>query len=201
MQLKQKNIKAYTLPELEEMLTGLGLKKYRAGQIIDWIYRHHARGFEEMTNIAKADRDFLTQRFPDRSPQPSQDRSVLGRHQKVPFRAGGWPHDRKRADPGRGPARRSASRPRSAVPQACRFCLTGSGGFQRNLKAFEIADQVLAVDGMLATETAGSAAEWTRRITNIVLMGMGEPLANFDEVMKALLAITSERGWDFRRGA
>jgi 23S rRNA (adenine2503-C2)-methyltransferase len=74
--------------------------------------------------------------------------------------------------------------------QACRFCLTGSGGFTRNLKAFEIADQVLEVERILRQERK-------RRITNIVLMGMGEPLANFDEVMAALKVITSEKGLGF----
>jgi 23S rRNA (adenine2503-C2)-methyltransferase len=74
--------------------------------------------------------------------------------------------------------------------QACRFCLTGSGGFERNLESYEISDQVAAVQRILKEEG-------TRGITNIVLMGMGEPLANFDEVVKALTVITSEHGLGF----
>ena len=74
--------------------------------------------------------------------------------------------------------------------QACRFCLTGSRGFTRDLKAFEIVDQVLEISRILQQEKK-------RRITNIVLMGMGEPLANFDEVLKALLVIASDKGLGF----
>jgi len=74
--------------------------------------------------------------------------------------------------------------------QACRFCLTGSGGFKRDLKAYEIVDQVLEISHLLREEG-------TRGITNIVLMGMGEPLANIDQVVKALKLITSSKGLGF----
>jgi 23S rRNA (adenine2503-C2)-methyltransferase len=74
--------------------------------------------------------------------------------------------------------------------QACRFCLTGSGGFTRNLQAFEIVDQVLEVSRLVKEEEM-------QRLTNIVLMGMGEPLANFEEVVKALRVITSDKGLGF----
>jgi 23S rRNA (adenine2503-C2)-methyltransferase len=196
MQQDRKNIKAYTLSELEAALTGVGLRKYRAGQIMEWIYRHHARGFEEMTNIAKADRDLLTQRFSiaalallrmERSSDgtrkflfgledghtiesvliPDEDRNTLCISSQV------------------------------GCAQACRFCLTGSGGFQRNLEAFEIADQVLEVDALLGSETVEPGTEWRKRITNIVFMGMGEPLANLDNVVRALQVITAEKGLGF----
>jgi 23S rRNA (adenine2503-C2)-methyltransferase len=71
--------------------------------------------------------------------------------------------------------------------QACRFCLTARSGFVRHLEAREIADQVLEVSRVLRREGA-------RGITNIVLMGMGEPLANLAEVVKALRVITSDKG-------
>ena len=74
--------------------------------------------------------------------------------------------------------------------QACRFCLTGSKGFTRNLKACELVDQVLEVSRILKREE-------TRGLTNIVLMGMGEPLENFDEVVKALKTVTSDKGLAF----
>jgi 23S rRNA (adenine2503-C2)-methyltransferase len=74
--------------------------------------------------------------------------------------------------------------------QACRFCLTGSSGFTRNLQAFEIVDQALEVSRLVKEEEM-------QRLTNIVLMGMGEPLANFGEVVKALRVITSDKGLGF----
>jgi 23S rRNA (adenine2503-C2)-methyltransferase len=79
--------------------------------------------------------------------------------------------------------------------QACRFCITGGSGFRRNLKAYEIADQVVNVEKFLAGGRKYSPE--TRSITNIVLMGMGEPLANFDEVLKSLAIITSGKGLGF----
>jgi 23S rRNA (adenine2503-C2)-methyltransferase len=91
--------------------------------------------------------------------------------------------------------------------QACRFCLTGSGGFRRNLDAFEIVDQILFVEKLIASgERAGTVhqggggnfrREPVRYITNIVLMGMGEPLANFDNVVQALRVITADKGLRF----
>jgi 23S rRNA (adenine2503-C2)-methyltransferase len=196
MQREQKNIKAYTLPELEETLTGLGLKKYRAGQVLEWIYRHHARGFEEMTNIAKADRDLLIQRFSIAALSLLRAELSSDGTRKFLFglEDGHTIESVLIPDEDRNTLCISSQ---VGCAQACRFCLTGSGGFQRDLAAYEISDQVLAVDGMLASEAAGPATEGTKRITNIVLMGMGEPLANLDNVIRALQVITAEKGLAF----
>lgn len=72
----------------------------------------------------------------------------------------------------------------------CQFCLTGSLGLTRNLRAHEIADQIMAINRMLVP---------VRKITNVVLMGMGEPLANFDEVVSALRLITDMIGISKRK--
>ena len=68
----------------------------------------------------------------------------------------------------------------------CRFCLTGKGGLKRNLEAHEIVDQVIAVRRLLS-----------KRITNIVLMGMGEPLANYDNTINALKILLDEKALNF----
>ncbi len=180
------NIKALSLEVLKERLSGLGLKPYRAGQIRQWIYQHHASSFQEMSNIAKAERENLARLFSisavtvicvERSSDgtrkflfgledahtiesvliPDEDRLTLGISSPV------------------------------GCGQACRFCLTGRGGLVRDLRAWEIADQVLQISRILRSE--GGPA-----ITNIVLMGMGEPLANFDEVAEALRIMTAENG-------
>ncbi len=182
----------------------MGLKKYRAAQVFEWIYGHRAASFDEMTNIAKTERLLLTERFYISQLQvlkiecssdgtkkflfgledshtiesvliPDEDRSTLCISSQV------------------------------GCAQACRFCLTGSGGFRRDLEAFEIADQVLAVEKILAAEPTGKTAAKGegppegrfRHITNIVLMGMGEPLANFDNVLNALTIITADKGPGF----
>jgi 23S rRNA (adenine2503-C2)-methyltransferase len=179
-------IKALSFDELKEKLVAMGLKAYRAGQIFAWIYHQHATSFNEMTNIARAERELLAAVFAITAPEvllverssdgtrkflfglddghtvesvliPDEDRQTLCISSQVGCR------------------------------QACRFCLTAQSGFIRNLKAYELSDQVLEVSRVLRRE--GS-----RDITNIVLMGMGEPLANFVEVTRALRTITSDKG-------
>lgn len=189
MSIQKINIKSMDQNELQARLVDLGLKKYRAGQILTWIYSQFARSFEEMTNIPKAERSLLSSVFYISTPDiirteiskdctrkflfaledahtiesvliPDEDRQTLCISSQVGCR------------------------------QACCFCLTGSKGLKRNLNAYEIVDQVLEISRILQQEGK-------RRITNIVLMGMGEPLANFDEVLKALQVITSDKGLGF----
>jgi 23S rRNA (adenine2503-C2)-methyltransferase len=76
----------------------------------------------------------------------------------------------------------------------CRFCATASLGFQRNLATWEIADQVYQAQDLLAREAAAEGAEYPGRITNIVFMGMGEPLHNYNQVKRAIELLTHPHG-------
>ncbi len=197
MKQELKNIKAFTLPELEEAVTGLGLKKYRAGQVFEWIYRHRAADFDAMTSLGKADRELLKQHFyiPGLTVLKTELSSDGTRKYLFGLQDGHTIESVLIPDEDRSTLCISSQ---VGCAQGCRFCLTGSGGFQRNLEAFEIADQVLFVDGMTADESiAGVTSVPGRRITNIVLMGMGEPMANLDNVIKALGVITGEKGLVF----
>ena len=183
------SIKRLTFDELKTKLGNMGLKGYRAGQITSWIYQHYAVSFEEMTNIAKAERDRLAAAFSLTAPPLLQaERSSDGTRKFLFGLEDGHtiesvliPDDDRKT---------LCISSQVGCQQACRFCLTGQGGFMRNLLFFEIADQVLEVSRILKDEGA-------RGITNIVLMGMGEPLANFDEVIKAIRVITSDRALGF----
>ena len=183
------SIKHLTFDELKTKLGNMGLKGYRAGQITSWIYQHYAVSFEAMTNIAKAERDRLALAFSLTAPPLLQaERSSDGTRKFLFGLEDGHtiesvliPDDDRQT---------LCISSQVGCQQACRFCLTGQGGFTRNLLFFEIADQVLEVSRILKDE--GS-----RGITNIVLMGMGEPLANFDEVIKAIRVITSDRALGF----
>lgn len=170
MEPAKKNIKAYTLPELEQELTRLGLKKYRAGQVFDWIYRHHAAGFEDMTNLAKADRELLAEHFSVAALQLLKTEESQDGTKKFLFRLqdGHSIESVLIPDEDRNTLCISSQ---VGCAQGCRFCLTGSGGFQRNLEAYEIADQVLFVDGILGDVPAPGPDREGRmpRITNIVL--------------------------------
>jgi 23S rRNA (adenine2503-C2)-methyltransferase len=183
------NIKSFDPDELALRLVEMGLKKYRAAQVFEWIYRNRASSFEEMTNIAKAERSLLSDAFCITSPSVVRTELSKDGTRKLLFEL----EDRHTVESVLIPDENRLTLCISSqvgCAQACRFCLTGRGGFTRNLKAHEISDQVLEVSRILKQEG-------TRGITNIVLMGMGEPLANFEEVVKALKIITGDRGLGF----
>jgi len=204
MESPKHNIKVFAPEELGSQLAGMGLKRYRAAQVFEWIYDHHAESFERMTNIAKAERVLLAERFYISIPQTLKvERSGDGTR-KFLFGLGDGHTIESVLIPDEDRMTLCISS-QVGCAQACRFCLTGSGGFIRNLEAFEIADQVLAVETMLegeAGEAAGgeeteAAHGRSRYITNIVLMGMGEPLANLENVQKAIRIIIADRGLGF----
>jgi 23S rRNA (adenine2503-C2)-methyltransferase len=223
MEITRQNIKMLIPDDLEGRIVGMGLKKYRAAQVFQWIYGRGAESFDEMTNIAKAERTLLADRFFISAIRVLKTEVSVDGTRKFLFEL----EDKHTLESVLIPEEdRSTLCISSQVgcAQACRFCLTGSGGFRRNLEAFEIADQVSSVEKMLAMESksgrlkstvledgrrdragalhAASRAvevlrDRTRLITNIVLMGMGEPLANFDNVVKALKIITADKGLGF----
>jgi 23S rRNA (adenine2503-C2)-methyltransferase len=183
------NIKNFAFDELASRLVEMGLKKYRAAQVFGWIYRNGASSFEEMTNITKAERSLLSDAFCITS--PAVVRTELSRDGTRKFllelEDGHTIESVLIPDEDRLTLCISSQ---VGCAQACRFCLTGNSGFTRNLKSHEISDQVLEASRILKQEG-------TRGISNIVLMGMGEPLANLEEVLKALKIITGDRGLGF----
>jgi 23S rRNA (adenine2503-C2)-methyltransferase len=189
MVFSKTNIKSYNLDELTARIIDLGLKKYRAGQVFEWIYKNHALSFEEMTNIAKSERTLLAHSFHLSYLKIIQTEKSKDGTKKFLFEL----HDGHTIESVLIPDEDRLTLCISSqvgCQQACRFCLTAQGGFTRNLRSWEIADQVLAVSRILKEEGE-------RGITNIVLMGMGEPLANFDEVIRALRVITSGHALGF----
>jgi 23S rRNA (adenine2503-C2)-methyltransferase len=204
MNSTRQNIKTLIPDKLEERIVGMGLKKYRAAQVFEWIYGHHAASFDEMTNIANAERSLLAERFYISALRVLRTECSDDGTRKFLFEL----EDRHTIESVLIPDEDRITLCISSqvgCAQACRFCLTGSGGFRRNLEAFEIADQVVAVEKVLVMESEGSfAASGSesscgrfRHITNVVLMGMGEPLANPDNVLKALKIITADKGPGF----
>jgi 23S rRNA (adenine2503-C2)-methyltransferase len=189
MNAEKINIKSLNREELLTRLVDQGLKKFRADQIFSWIYTHHARSFDEMTNIAKLERARLASSFYIPVPKIIRMETSLDGTRKFLFALVDSHTVESVLIPDEDRQTLCISS-QVGCQQACRFCLTGSGGFTRDLKAYEIVDQVLEVSRILKEDR-------TRGITNIVLMGMGEPLANFDEVVKAIKLITSTTGLGF----
>ncbi len=179
------NIKAFAPDDLVAVIAEMGLKKYRAAQIFEWIYRGDATSFDDMTNISKAERLLLASRFDIAEIRLLESETSRDGTIKYLFEL----RDNHTIESVLIPDDDRLTLCISSqvgCGQACRFCLTGKGGFRRNLLAHEIADQALLIGRR-------------REITNIVLMGMGEPLANFDEVMKALRIITSDKAMGISR--
>jgi 23S rRNA (adenine2503-C2)-methyltransferase len=186
MSIPQANIKTFPHDELQTKFIELGLKKYRAAQVLKWIYAQNARSFEEMSNIAKSEREMLSSLFIISSPKIVRTEVSVDGTRKFLFELEDLHAIESVLIPDEDRQTLCISS-QVGCQQGCRFCLTGSGGFVRNLESYEIVDQVLEIGHMLHQEQS-------RGITNIVLMGMGEPLANFDNVVRALKVITSEIG-------
>ena len=186
MTISKANIKLMTREDLQARLSELNLKKYRTDQIFKWIYTHHASSFEEMTNIAKPERQLLALHFFISIPKIIRAEASSDGTRKFLFQLEDNHTVESVLIPDEGRQTLCISS-QVGCQQACRFCLTGRGGFLRNLKAHEITDQDLEISRILARENA-------RGITNIVLMGMGEPLANLKETIKALRILTADYG-------
>jgi 23S rRNA (adenine2503-C2)-methyltransferase len=189
MAIVRTNIKSLTKNDLQARLAHLGLKRYRADQVLKWLHSYHALSFEEMTDIAKAERGLLASVFDISTPKIAGTEVSRDGTRKFLFEL----EDRHTIESVLIPDEDRQTLCISSqvgCRQACRFCLTGSQGFERNLESYEISDQVGEVQRILKEEGA-------RGITNIVLMGMGEPLANFDNVVKALTTITADYGLGF----
>ncbi len=198
------NIKSYTYDELVTRFAEMGLKKYRASQAFEWIYKNRVRSFYEMTNISKSERGMLDANFSLTFPvilrrEDSHDgtkKFLFGLEDDHAVESVLIPDEDRLT---------LCISSQVGCAQGCRFCLTGRGGFRRNLAAYEIVDQVLGVEDFLESATSvedredGPAHDGGRQryITNIVLMGMGEPLANFASVLEALKIITAEKGLGF----
>lgn len=181
------DLRDFTLPELTDWIGGFGEPPYRARQIFRWLWRGRVQDFGGMTDLPLACREVLAERarlnpMPVVKVQSSRDGT-----RKVLLRLSDGEEIETVLIP---EARRLTACISSQVGCAmgCRFCLTATMGLHRNLRPSEIAGQVVALSRTLAPETP---------ITHIVLMGMGEPLANYVATEKALQILTAQAGLGF----
>ena len=176
--------------ELAALFAEAGLPKFRANQVWQWIYHKGATGFDGMTNLAKPLREQLAERFRISRPavatrQDSVDGTIKW---LMRFADGNEAEMVFIPETDRGTLCISSQ---VGCTLTCSFCHTGTQKLVRNLTAGEIVGQVmLALDELDGFPTAGTE----RRLTNIVLMGMGEPLYNFENVATALRVIMDNEG-------
>ncbi len=167
----------------------LGEKRYRAHQIMKWIHHRHVTEFAEMTDLGKALRAKLEAHAEVRVPliqfdKPSEDGThkwLLGMDGKNAIETVYIP------DKGRGTLCVSSQ---VGCALNCTFCSTATQGFNRNLSTAEIVGQV-----WVAARHLGNIPHKQRRLTNVVMMGMGEPLANFDNVVRAMSVMRDDLGY------
>lgn len=168
-------LKSLSSDELITTLKEAGLPAFRGRQILDWVYAKNASSYDEMTTIPKSMRVQLAEALPLYSPtiadmQVSVDGSrkyLLRFHDEVLVETVGLPSEDGRLT--------VCCSSQAGCAMACAFCATGQGGLTRNLEPGEIVDQVLAAQ-----------LDFDKRVTNVVIMGQGEPFANYDNMIAAL---------------
>ncbi|HTR30907.1 MAG TPA: 23S rRNA (adenine(2503)-C(2))-methyltransferase RlmN [Puia sp.] len=186
MEKAKTNIRHLTFPEIESYFETLGEKKFRAKQAYEWLWQKHAHSFDDMTNLSKPLRQQLadTFTFPALTidtTQNSADGTI-----KTRFRTADGhlvegvliPTDERKT---------ACVSSQIGCSLSCKFCATGYMDRKRNLDFDEIYDEVVLINQQ-------SEKVFEKKLSNIVFMGMGEPLLNYRNVLKAIERITSPDG-------
>lgn len=181
-QLKQ-DIRNLALEELAQYFVSAGEKPFRAKQVFEWVYKKNAWSFDNMKNLpqelrSKLQQDFILQPNTIAHKQVSKDGTT-----KFLFGL----YDQEKVESVLIPAETRSTAcisTQAGCKFGCKFCASGIGGWSRNLSCAEIVTQVLHVKD--------EARKHKRPLTNIVFMGTGEPLDNFEELMKAVRLINSD---------
>ncbi len=176
------NIIGLTYEEFVDEITRIGIEKYRADQVLDWVYQKHVFSFEQMTNLSKEHRQLLPQHFSIELPRIRDKRvSKLDRTTKYLFelKDGNTIESVLLFHEGYATACISTQ---VGCPIRCSFCATGQSGFVRNLEVHEIVAQILAIE-----------IDSKQKIRNVVYMGMGEPLLNYENVVKSVRILNNKK--------
>ncbi len=184
--LQKTDVRSLTLPQLQEHMVAAGEKAFRAKQVYEWLWKKSAHSFEQMTNLSKELRVWLTERYTINNvtiatQQKSNDGTI-----KNAFKL----YDDNIIE---GVLIPTTDRMTACVSSqvgcslTCKFCATGYMDRKRNLNADEIYDQVVLIDRQ-------ARENYEIPLSNIVYMGMGEPLLNYANVMKSIERITSPDG-------
>ncbi|WP_134201516.1 23S rRNA (adenine(2503)-C(2))-methyltransferase RlmN [uncultured Algoriphagus sp.] len=185
-EIQKRDIRKLSLEELEEFFLSVGDKKFRAKQVYEWLWNKSLKNFDEMTNISLATREMLKKHFEINHilvdlMQHSQDGTIKNAVKL---------YDNKIVESVLIPtSKRITACVSSQVGCSldCNFCATARLKRMRNLNPDEIYDQVVAIKDEAETY-------FQRPLTNIVFMGMGEPLLNYNNVLSAIEKITSPEG-------
>jgi len=180
------NIRSLSLEQIQELFNTMGEPAFRAKQVWEWLWQKNALSFNDMTNLSKSLRDKLRQQFSFPSLTVDMTQKSEDGTEKFRFRT----HDGHMVE---GVLIPTESRMTACVSSqigcslSCKFCATGYIDKKRNLEFDEIVDEVALLNKQAEAETG-------KRLSNIVFMGMGEPLLNYKNVLKAIERITAPDG-------
>ena len=180
--MDKETLLAKTPDEMQAVVDELGLPKFTAKQLLDWIYQKRCASFDAMSNLSKKSRELLAERYEVGLHAPLKEQVSTDGTKKYLFAAGdrtveaAYIPDRDRAT--------LCVSSQVGCQMDCLFCATGKQGFEKNLTAAEIVNQILSLPEF-------------DTLTNIVFMGMGEPLNNYDNLMRSLAILTEPwaLGW------
>ena len=177
----QEQLFSLTLEELTARSVSLGLPKYTGRQLAEWLYTKEVSSFDEMTNLSKKARSVLKEHFVTGIKEPVGVQESVDGTRKYLFSAleGKFIETAYIPD---GKRHTVCVSSQVGCKMGCLFCMTGKQGFQGNLSAGDILNQYRSIP------------EW-KSITNLVYMGMGEPLDNLPEVLKSLEVLTASWGF------
>ncbi|NLX14346.1 MAG: 23S rRNA (adenine(2503)-C(2))-methyltransferase RlmN [Phycisphaerales bacterium] len=187
---EKKHLLGVTLEDFAAYCDEQNLPAYRAKQVFEWVYKHGGGDFSAMSNLSKPLRQQLAEHWMVTTAVPADRREATDHTLKLLLR---WPDEATSECVLIPDDRRQTACISSQVgcPVRCVFCASGHGGLQRQLKAGEIVEQALTLARL--SESQG------QRLSHIVVMGIGEPLANYNNVIKAIRIINAD--WGLNIGA
>ncbi|MAT77681.1 23S rRNA (adenine(2503)-C(2))-methyltransferase RlmN [Candidatus Poribacteria bacterium] len=192
------NLKSLSKAQLLEQIVKWGEPKYRAAQIWSWLYQKGIIEIDQMTNLSQSFRQTLkTQTWISKAELRDQIQSEVDRSTKFLFRVAGGEDVETVLMPD-GDRLTVCLSSQVGCAMDCAFCATGQMGFFRNLPVDGVMDQFLAIQTKLQENTDEYIRQTKfnnkRKITNVVFMGMGEPLANYQQVVSAIRILTDPDG-------
>ena len=207
------DIKSLTREEIEAQFKTWNEPAFRAAQLLDWLYARRVTTWDAMTNLPKTLREKLRENFSLQTLELARKQGSSDTTQKFLWKLADGAFIESVLIPA-NPALYGEASDRHTLcistqvgcAYGCRFCASGLDGFKRNLGVHEIVEQILAVERWNEKEARGAGLEaqgettqspkptTDRLINNIVVMGMGEPLANYDNLLKALKTLNAPWG-------
>ncbi len=178
--MKKEALFGKTPEELKQIVSATGLPSFAVQQLLEWLYKKQVSTFDEMTNLSKSARQMLEEKYSVGISAPVKEQISVDRTKKYLFQTENQQFIEAAYIPDDDRATLCVSS-QVGCKMGCLFCMTGKQGFQSQLSAGEIVNQIVSLPEK-------------ENLTNIVYMGMGEPFDNLEQVMRSLEILTSDWG-------